>query len=145
MNIQEYTKENKEEVIKMVSEILREIFNGNPKEFKILKELNTTKDYIYYLVAVIDKKIVGIGALKKVDDKKVRIKRMYVMEDYRRRGIAQKILDQLIQFATKQNFKQILFNTYPLMENARQFHKRNGFVEIISNDPYQIHLAKKLP
>ncbi len=144
MEIRRYTKEDKEEITKMVSEILREMFNGNPEEFKILKEFNVTKDYIYYLVVVIGKKIVGVGALKKLKDRKVRIKRLYVMEDYRRRGIAQKILNQLIRFAREQNFKQILFNTYPTMEHARRFHKRNGFVEIISNDPYQIHLAKKL-
>ena len=144
MEIRRYTKEDKEEITKMVSEILREMFNGNPEEFKILKEFNVTKDYIYYLVVVIGKKIVGVGALKKLKDRKVRIKRLYVMEDYRRRGIAQKILNQLIRFAREQNFKQILFNTYPTMEHARRFHKRNGFVEIISNDPYQIHLAEKL-
>ena len=144
MEIRKYTKEDKKEIVQMVSEILREMFNGNPAEFKILKEFNVTKDYIYYLVVVIGKKIVGVGALKKLNDGKVRIKRLYVMEDYRRRGIAQKILDELIQFAKEQNFKQMLFNTYPTMENARRFHKRNGFVEIISNDPYQIHLAKRL-
>lgn len=144
MEIRKYTKEDKKEIIQMVSEILREMFNGNPAEFKILKEFNVTKDYICYLVVVIGKKIVGVGALKKLKDGKVRIKRLYVMEDYRRRGIAQKILDQLIQFAREKNYKQILFNTYPTMEHARKFHKRNGFTEVISNDPYQIHLIKKL-
>ena len=144
MEIRKYKKEDKEEIIKMVSEILKEMFNGNPAEFKILNEFNVTKDYIYYLVVVISERIVGIGALKKLTNKKVRIKRLYVIGDYRRRGIAQKILNQLIQFAREQNFKQVLFNTYPSMENARRFHKKNGFTEIISNDPYQIHLVKKL-
>ena len=144
MEIRTYTKEDKREIIQMVSEILREMFNGNPEEFKILKEFNATKDYIYYLVVVIGKKIIGVGALKKLTNKKVRIKRLYVMEDYRRRGIAQKILNQLIQFAREQKFEKVLFNTYPTMEHARRFQKRNGFIEIISNDPYQIHLAKKL-
>ncbi|MFH1238139.1 MAG: GNAT family N-acetyltransferase [archaeon] len=144
MEIRNYTKEDKKEIIQMVSEILKEMFNGDPEEFKILKEFNVTKNYIYYLVVVIGNKIVGIGALKKLTKKKVKIKRLYIMEDYRRKGIAQKILDQLIQFAKEQKFKQILFNTYPIMENARKFHKRNGFTEIMNNDPYQIHLIKKL-
>ncbi|MCK5449339.1 GNAT family N-acetyltransferase [Candidatus Pacearchaeota archaeon] len=144
MEIRKYTKGDKKEIIPMISGILKEIFNGDPAEFKILREFNVTKNYIHYIVIIIGEKIVGIGALKKLTGKKVRIKRLYVMEDYRRRGIAQKILDELIQFAKEQNFKEILFKTYPIMENARKFHKRNGFVETKNKDPYQIHLVKKL-
>lgn len=144
MKIREYTKNDKKEVVKMVSNILEEMFNGDPTEFKLIKEFNVTKDYIYYIVVVIGGKIIGTGALKKLNDDDVRLKRMYVMTDYRKRGTAQKILNQLIQHAKKQKFKQILFHTYPIMENARRFHKRNGFIETTGKDPEQIHLIKKL-
>jgi len=144
MKIRDYTKNDKQEVIEMVTDILGEMFNGDPTEFKLLKEFNITKDYIYYLVAIVNGNIVGTGALKKLNKKEVRLKRMYVMAEYRGRGIAQKILDQLIQYAKKQKFKRILFHTYPIMKNARQFHKRNGFIETTGKDPYQIHLVKYL-
>jgi len=144
MKIRPYTPEDKEEVMEMVAEILGNIFNGDPTQFKLLKEFNVTKDYLLFLVAEVDNKIVGTMALKKIDNETVRLKRMYVREEYRRRGIAQKMFDIIVDFAKKHKFKRILLHTYPIMENAQRFYKKNGFVETTGDDPDQIHVVKEL-
>ena len=144
MDIRKYVENDKKEVVEVVLEILEEMFNGEPAEFEILKEFDVTKDYIKYLVAVDEGNIIATGALKKLSDDEVRLKRMYVASEYRGRGTAQKILDQLMLFAKEQGFKQVIFSTYPIMKDARKFHKKNGFMETENEDPYKTHLLKKL-
>jgi len=131
----------------MVSEILGNIFNGDPTKMEYIKEFDATKDYILYLIAETEgeeKNIIATQALKKIDNETVRLKRMYVHPNYRGRGIAQKILNQLIKFAKKKGYKKMIFSLYPVMENARRFNKKNGFIEIDGNPKEQIHLVKYL-
>ena len=131
----------------MVSEILGNVFNGDPTKMEYIKEFNVTKDYITYLIAETggeERSIIATQALKKIDNETVRLKRMYVHPDYRGRGIAQKMLNQLVKFAKEQGYKKMLFSLYPVMKNARRFNKKNGFVEIDGNPKEQIHLVKYL-
>ena len=147
MIIREYNPSDKKQVIKMVSEILGNIFNGDPTKMEYIKEFDATKDYILYLIAETEgeeKNIIATQALKKIDNETVRLKRMYVHPNYRGRGIAQKILNQLIKFAKKKGYKKMIFSLYPVMENARRFNKKNGFIEIDGNPKEQIHLVKYL-
>ena len=147
MKIRKYKLEDKEQIIEMVSEILGNIFNGDPTQFRVLKEFNITKNYVLYLVAETqgsEKRIIGTMALKKIDNETVRLKRMYVRKEYRKRGISQKLLNELVKFAKEKSYKKILLHTYPTMKNAHRFYKRNGFVKTTGKDPEQIHVIKYL-
>ncbi len=147
MKIRKYKPEDKEQIIEMVSEILGNIFNGDPTQFELVKEFNITKGYVLYLVAEIqgsEKRIIGTMALKKIDKETLRLKRMYVRKEYRKRGIAQKLLNELVKFAKEKDYKRMLLHTYPTMKNAHKFYKRNGFVETTGKDPEQIHVIKYL-
>jgi ribosomal protein S18 acetylase RimI-like enzyme len=144
MEIRNYRSTDRQEVLNMVSEVLGDIFNGDPHQFKLLKEFRVKKDYLSFLVAEVDKRVVGTMALKKIDDKIVRLKRMYVRKGYERRGIAQKLLDNLIDFAREKGYEKVVLSTYPIMENAGRFYKKNGFVETTGDDPEKVHVIKYL-
>jgi len=128
----------------MVSEVLGDIFNGDPHQFKLLKEFRVKKDYLSFLVVEVDKRVVGTMALKKIDNKTVRLKRMYVRKGYEGRGIAQKLLDNLVNFAREKGYEKMILSTYPIMENAHRFYKKNGFVETAGEDPERVHVMKYL-
>jgi len=147
MRIRQYKPSDKKQIMEMVAEILGNIFNGDPNQFKVLKEFHVTKNYLLYLVAETqgqDGKIIGTMALKKINNNTVRLKRMYVRAEYRRRGIAQKLLTQIIDFAKQNRYKKILLHTYPTMRNAQRFHKRNGLAETTGRDHEQIHVVRWL-
>ncbi len=147
MQIRNYKSLDKKHVIEMVSEILGNIFNGDPTQFKVLKEFKVTKNYILFLVAETggkDKKIIGTMALKKIDKDIVRLKRMYVRKEYRGRGIAQKLLNQITRFAKEKGYKKIIFSSYPIMENAQRFNRKNRFAETKGFDSEQIHVVREL-
>ncbi|MDD5192931.1 MAG: GNAT family N-acetyltransferase [Candidatus Nanoarchaeia archaeon] len=145
MIIREYKPSDKKQVIELVSGILGNIFNGDPTKFEYIKEFNVSRGYIVYFVAEVEdesKKIVATMALKKVDNETVRLKRMYVHRNYRRRGIAQKMLNKIVDYAKEKGYKKMLFSSYSIMENAGRFNKKNGFVEIEGNPKEKMHLIK---
>ena len=144
MEFRDYVDSDKESVVDMARRWLERMFNGNSDEFKVLKEFDVTAGYVKYLVIIIDGKVVACGALKKLSDDEVRLKRMYVDRQYQGRGFASKILRELMSFAKAAGFKRVLFHTYPVMENARRFHKAHGFVETEGDDPEQIHFVREL-
>lgn len=81
----------------------------------------------YFIVALIDGKVVGTGALMPEDEKTSRIVRMSVHHAYRRRGVAQAILDNLIQQAKKQGDEAIVLETTANWQSAILFYQQAGF------------------
>jgi GNAT superfamily N-acetyltransferase len=147
MIIRDYKPRDKEKVLGMVEGILQNMFNGDPAGFRLIKEFDVTKDYIKYIVTETlgeEGKIIGTMALRKIDNQTVRLKRMYVRPEYQGQGIAQKMLDNLVKFAKEKGYKRMLLHTYPIMERAMKFYKRNGFVESTGDDPEMIHVEKAL-
>ena len=144
MKIREYKPSDKKQIKEMVSNILSRIFNGEPAQFEYIREFNSNKNYIKFLVAEIDSKVIATMGIKKIDKETVRLKRMYVAREYQRRGIAQKLLNQLIQIAKEKKYKKMILSTYSVMEHANAFYKRNGFKEFNGKPIEQIHVMKWL-
>ena len=144
MKIREYKSSDKKPIVEMVSNILSRVFNGDPTKFEYIKEFNSNKNYIKFLVAEIDNKVIATMGLKKIDKEIVRLKRMYVAREYQRRGIAQKLLNQLIKIAKQKGYKKMILSTYPTMEHANIFYKKNGFKEFEAKPVEQIHVMKRL-
>jgi putative acetyltransferase len=58
------------------------------------------------------------------------LKRFFVASDFRRKGIAQQILNSLETKAKKLNFKSIKLETGAKQYEAVNFYKKHGYVEI---------------
>ena len=52
---------------------------------------------------------------------------MFVSPQYRGRGVAQLILDELIKWARQNNIKKVCLETGDKFEAAIHFYKKNGF------------------
>ena len=79
-----------------------------------------------------DSKPVGCGAFKKYDVHTVEIKRMFVKEDFRRKGIAEKILKELEQWAKESGFSDCVLETGKKQPEAIKLYQKSGY-EIIPN------------
>lgn len=80
-----------------------------------------------FLVARIQGRIVGCGALIPRAEKTGEIVRMSVAADMRRRGIARCILSQLIELARNKGFNQIILETTSTWTGVIEFYLRCGF------------------
>jgi GNAT superfamily N-acetyltransferase len=75
------------------------------------------------------------------------LKRMYVLREFRRLGIGQKMLDTAIDFAKGVGYKRIVLDSSKYLDAARTLYLKKGFVDIRRyNDNYRadVFMEKKL-
>jgi GNAT superfamily N-acetyltransferase len=82
------------------------------------------------VVAYQDEKAIGCGAFRKYEANVAEIKRMYVREENRGRGIAGKILAELERWAKELNFSECILETGIKQPEAIRLYEKSGY-EII--------------
>ena len=144
MEIREYRKEDEREVKEVILGALKEIYRNT--EFIKWEDFDK---YLIIYVAEVDGRLCGLVAIKKVDDEATKLKRMYVLPAYQRKGVGKRLLDKSIEFSIDKGVKEIILTTYPEMKSAIEFYKKNGF-EIVENpedrfftDPSRIKYNKR--
>lgn len=130
MIIREYEDRDKEAVIKLISEVLFELFNHPPVN---IGDLNNIRKWYFdmngvFYVAEEDNKLVGTAAVFK-EKENARLKRMYVLKDYRNKGLGKLLLAKITEFCKSKGYKKIVLSTYPEMKDAIKFYEKNNFKE----------------
>lgn len=104
--------------------------NGEQDEF--YAQFNTIDTIKHVLVAYIDGKAVGCGAIKEFEADTAEVKRMFVDPQFRRQGIAKSILEGLEQWAAELNYKRCILETGKRMTDAVLLYQNTGY-EVIPN------------
>ena len=89
-----------------------------------------------YLIAFLDSKPVGCGALRKLDDRTAEVRRMYVLRQDRRTGIARATLVRLEEEACRLGYETLLIETGNRQRPAMSFYESYGFTRIPPFGPY---------
>ena len=76
----------------------------------------------------------GCVGIRKVDDRTAELKRMYVREAYRERGLGRALLDRAVQLARDLGYRRVRLDTMPTMTRAIALYRAYGFREI---EPYR--------
>jgi GNAT superfamily N-acetyltransferase len=84
------------------------------------------------VVAYHNDKAVGSGAFKNYSENSAELKRMFVLPEFRRQGVAQKILNALEQWAHELGHTTCVLETGKNQPEAIQLYKKYGF-QIIPN------------
>lgn len=83
-----------------------------------------------FLVAYIDGRPVGCGAVRRNEPGVAEIKRMYILPEARGRGIGRLVLDELEAVARQLGVHRLVLETGPRQPEALALYRRAGFVEI---------------
>ena len=83
-----------------------------------------------FLVGEIDGRVVAMGALRVLDERRGEIKRMRVSPDHQRRGFGRAILAQLEDCAAMHGLQTLVLDTAPVWDAARAFYASAGYLEI---------------
>ena len=83
-----------------------------------------------FLVGIINKKIVCMGAFRKISETTAEIKRMRVHPDYQRKGFGQLILNKLEEEARQFGYKELCLDTTTKQIPAQKLYEKNGYQEI---------------
>lgn len=95
------------------------------------KYLNKNYDaenlYIWYIQQ--EEKVIATMMLNKLDKEIGRIENVCCDIEYRGKGLAKRILDEIFEFAREINLQKLQLGTYESLERAIGFYKKYGFIE----------------
>ena len=69
----------------------------------------------------------GIGPLEGAPKTICELKKMYLLNEARGKGLGQRLLDNCLEAARKAHYKSCYLETLTHMTHARQLYERNGF------------------
>lgn len=115
------------------------------------EELNTLDikyglPYGRLFVVLVNNKVTGSIALKKIDNENCELKRLYVKKEYRGLKLGTLLTKKLIEEAKSIGYKHILLDTYPFLTSAINIYRNLGFydIPIYNNNPISEMIYLKL-
>lgn len=93
---------------------------------------------IVLLAYYLDEKIVGYILIRKTDENRCLLDGLFVLEEYRKQGIANKLLNEAIERCKKMEIKYIDINVMEKNKIAKNIYKKLGFTE------FEITLRKSI-
>ena len=88
------------------------------------------------VVAYINGKPAGCGCFKNFDHESVEVKRMYVSDEHRGKGIATAILNELEKWAAESGFQTIVLELGNKQPEAKKLYRKQGYYVIPNYGPY---------
>lgn len=132
--IRQYQYSDKKEIFNLHVRALKNenayMYTGEwEKDFDDIKGiyLNNRGEFI---VGTLNNKIIAMGALRKMTEDVVELRRMRIDPAFQRRGFGQMILDALEKRAKELGYKKIRLNTSLKQVPAQKFYEKNRYKEI---------------
>lgn len=129
------------------AELARRFDNGfDPSTGNSLDPSDVTPPKGWFVVARLDGRPVGCGALKRLDDATGEIKRVWIAADARGMRLASRIMDRLEAVAAGAGFAKVSLDTNRTLVEARAMYLKRGYVEIApyNDNPYADHWFEKV-
>ena len=133
--------EYKEEVRELFIEYTDMLVEGDPRfeEYLGIQNFDDELEHLekkyglshgrLYLLFVNDA-LAGCVGLRKLDEEKCELKRLYVRPNFRGEGYGELLLERIMGDARRIGYKYMYLDTLPFLEKAIGMYRRRGFVEI---------------
>jgi GNAT superfamily N-acetyltransferase len=108
--------------------------HGEHREF--YARFNSTESIKYVVVAYSGGAPAGCGSIKEYDQGTMEIKRIFVKDEYRRRGIALMILQELEKWSRELSCSRCILETGLQQPEAIGLYRKCGYVLIPNYDQY---------
>jgi putative acetyltransferase len=125
-----------------------EFFGHAPQVFEDMDQITSqyTEPAGIFLVLLDDGRVVGTGAIRRLDDQTCELKRMWFLPEYRGKGHATKMCGLLFDFARSAGYQRIRLDTVPELVAANKLYRRLGFqpIDRYNDGPGAIFMEKEL-
>lgn len=113
-------------------------------------QFNNTANIRHVMVCYDNSQPVACGAFKEYEKGVAEIKRMFVLEDYRGKGIGHKVLNELEQWATELGYKACILETGKMQPEAIRLYQKAGYLVTKNYGQYEnvensVCMKKNLP
>ena len=130
------TNANNTDFIQLVQLLDADLAIRDGKDHAFYNQFNKIDAIKYAVVAYINEKPVGCGAIKEYDATTVEVKRMYTLPEYRGKGVALQVLQALEEWAATLHFSKCILETGKKQPEAIALYKRNGYKTIPNYGQY---------
>lgn len=134
--IRRTTAENRE-FQKLVLALDQELAIRDGELHSFYHQFNKSKTLQQVVLAFINNQAIACGALKQYTDNIVEIKRMFVLESQRGKGIASSVLTELETWARDLHYERCILETGINQPEAINLYKKNNYTIIPNYGPYQ--------
>ncbi|MFI3115488.1 MAG: ribosomal protein S18-alanine N-acetyltransferase [Clostridia bacterium] len=131
MNFIEMSEKYIDDVVYLENQIFSE-----PYTKETLQNLESLKIYDFFLY--FDEKVIGYAVISSVLDES-ELLRIGVLENYRRKNIADTILKKVVEACLERNIKKIHLEVRESNEKAISLYKKNGFLNVGTRKSYYIN------
>lgn len=123
----------KEEDIEQAYKFCLGIFNEMEWDMRFAYELKNLKDFFkkpreVFFLAKQEEEIIACGGVKELSDKEGLIKRFYVAEEFRGKGVSDLMLKKIKEFAKKKGYKTLFLDVFHDNIRAKRFFHKNNFI-----------------
>jgi len=131
------TNSGNSDFLNLVAKLDADLKVRDGDEHAFYAQLNKTDTIRYAIVAYLDKQPVGCGAIRQFADDTMEVKRMFVPETQRGKGIASVILAELENWARELQFKKCVLETGMRQPEAIRLYEKNGYRVIPNYGKYK--------
>ena len=93
-------------------------------------EVKYGEPYGRLYLALQDGKPAGCIALRKMDEEKAELKRLYVRPEFQGHHIADRMIGRILDDAREIGYRHVLLDTIPFMHEAQHLYRKHGFREV---------------
>ncbi|KAB2878620.1 GNAT family N-acetyltransferase [bacterium] len=135
MTVQRTNSDNRD-FIDLVRLLDEELSIRDGEDHPFYAQFNKIDKIKYVMLAYENGRPVGCGAIKEYDVNTMEIKRMYVLPEERKRGVAAKILLELEMWASELTYTKCILETGKKQPEAIMLYKKNGYTLIPNYGQY---------
>jgi GNAT superfamily N-acetyltransferase len=121
------TNSQNPDFIKLNKQLDAELAIRDGKDHTFYAQYNTIDEIKHIVLAYENEQMLGCGAIKFYEPGTMEVKRMFVPNDYRGKGIATKVLSELEKWASELGFNKIILETGIKQPEAIQLYKKCGY------------------
>ena len=117
----QFSKRTKKDILKEMKKYEKERISGMKKGIKSKNE--------YWLIVLEKNEMIGFGqaVINKKDKTKAEIEKVYVLKQFRGKGVGLKITKELIKWLKKKKVKEIINKIFFENKPSMKMHERLGF------------------
>ncbi|MFX0125624.1 MAG: GNAT family N-acetyltransferase [Candidatus Hodarchaeota archaeon] len=135
MIIRDYNEVDKDQILQLHDEFMREFFPEFLSEDPLREEGNLEEIYAYFIhqpgkfwIVEDQELIVGLIGVQLKTNKRADLIQLRVRKSHRRRGIGTLLVEKVEEFALSRGKERMILHTAERLVNARKLYEKSGYI-----------------
>ena len=124
------------EFAKLVQLLDQELAQRDGEEHAFYNQFNSLDHSVSVILLIENEQAIGCGAIKSLNDTTMEVKRMFVLKEFRGRGLAGSVLFELERWALELGYSRCRLETGKRQPEAIALYQKKGYQKISNYGQY---------